>query len=96
MLRGILPILTVPLVVIHFVILYFWIFDWRKLNTQVGLINWGVSIVLGIFIYFVYRKLDNNKKNMVMSRTILISSTGMVIFLGVVALGIACITSSMP
>jgi hypothetical protein len=96
MLRSILVIITIPLVVIHFAILYFWVFDWRKLVTQVGLISWIGSIILGILVYFAYRKFIINQKFTVVSRKVLFSSTLMTIVLGVLALVIEAITSTMP
>jgi hypothetical protein len=96
MLRSILVIITIPLVVTHFAILYFWVFDWRKLATQVGLISWIGSIILGILVYFAYRKFIKNQKFTVVSRKVLFSSTLMTIVLGVLALVIEAITSSMP
>lgn len=95
-LRSILVIITIPLVAIHLAILYFWVFDWRKLVTQVGLISWIVSIILGILVYFAYRKFIRNKKFTIVSRKVLFSSTLMAIILGVLALVIEAITSSMP
>lgn len=96
MLRLILVIITLPLVAIHFAILYFWVFDWRKLVTQVGLISWIFSIILGIFVYFAYRKFIKNQKFTVVSRKVLFSSTLMTIVLGVLTLVIEVITRSMP
>ncbi|OEF99272.1 hypothetical protein BHF71_09345 [Vulcanibacillus modesticaldus] len=96
MLRSILVIITIPLVIIHFTILYFWVFDWRKLVTQVGLISWISSIILGIIVYFAYRESIRNQKFTVVSRKILFSSTLMTIVLGVLALVIEAITKSMP
>jgi hypothetical protein len=96
MLRSILVIITIPLVVIHFAILYFWVLDWKKLVTKVGLISWIGSIILGILVYFAYRKFIRNQKFTVVSRKVLFSSTLMTIVLGVLALVIEAITSSMP
>jgi hypothetical protein len=96
MLRSILVIITIPLVVIHFAILYFWVFDWQKLVTQVGLISWIGSIILGILVYFAYRKFIRNQEFTVVSRKVLFSSTLMTIVLGVLALVIEAITSTMP
>ncbi|MBA2875105.1 hypothetical protein HNR31_001878 [Anoxybacillus caldiproteolyticus] len=96
MLRSIWVIITIPLVVIHFAILYFWVFDWRKLVTQVGLISWIGSIILGTLVYFAYRKFIRNQKFTVISRKVLFSSTLMTIVLGVLALIIEAIARSMP
>jgi len=96
MLRLILIIITIPLVVIHFAILYFWVFDWRKLVTQVGLISWIFSIILGILVYFAYRKFIGNQKFTFVNRKVLFSSTLMTIVLGVLTLVIEVITRSMP
>jgi hypothetical protein len=53
-LMTILTLITIFLVIIHFAILYFWIFDWRQLVTPVGFIDgldqlyWGSLSILHI------------------------------------------------
>lgn len=96
MLKSILTLITILLVIIHFAILYFWIFDWQQLVTQVGLISWIGSIILGILVYFVYYMFIRSQKFTVVSRRVLFSSTLMIIILGVLALVIESITRSMP
>lgn len=96
MLRVVLASVTVTLVVIHFIILYLWIFDWRKLVTQIGVFSWISLIILSIMIYFVYRKLFHNQKFAVIYRRVLFSSTLMIIVLAVLMLVIESITNSMP
>lgn len=49
--RIILPSITLLLVICHITILYFWVFDWKKLITNYGLIIWIGSTFLGILIY---------------------------------------------
>lgn len=95
-LKSILTLITILLVIIHFAILYFWIFDWQQLVTQVGLISWIGSIILGILVYFVYYMFIRSQKFTVVSRRVLFSSTLMIIILGVLALVIESITRSMP
>lgn len=96
MLRVVLASVTVTLVVIHFIILYLWIFDWRKLVPQIGVFSWISLIILSIMIYFVYRKLFHNQKFAVIYRRVLFSSTLMIIVLAVLMLVIESITNSMP
>lgn len=45
MLKKRLAIISLPLVIVHLIILYFWIGDWKKLVTEIGLINWIGSII---------------------------------------------------
>ena len=96
MLKIILTIIAIPLVIIHLFILYFWIFDWRQLVTEVGLSSWIGSIILGILIYFIYRKFVQSDKLATLSRKLIFSSTLMTIILGIFALVIEFITNSMP
>ncbi|WP_404430806.1 hypothetical protein [Sutcliffiella horikoshii] len=90
----IIRIITMPLVVGHLLIAYFWIFDWEKLTTDVGLISWIGSIILGIFIFIINRKSITSEKNL--SQKIISVTTFMTILLGIFALMIEFITSSMP
>lgn len=62
--KKLLAIISVPLVIVHLIILYFWIVDWKKLATEIGLISWIGSIILGIIVYFAYRKLSYQKKDL--------------------------------
>ncbi|WP_379969519.1 hypothetical protein [Ectobacillus sp. sgz5001026] len=96
MVKLILTLLTIPLIIIHFSILYFWIFDWKRLVTEVGLIYWIGSIVVGILLYIVYRKWITNGIVITINRRILCSTTVMTIVLGILALMIESIVRSMP
>jgi len=95
-LRNTLKTLSIPLILVHLLILYFWIFDWEKLVTQVGLITWVISIVLGIFIYFIYLKLSLKDKKSIVNKRIVLCSTLLTIVLAMGALLIEFFTSSMP
>ncbi|MEA3318592.1 MAG: hypothetical protein U9Q88_01100 [Bacillota bacterium] len=91
---SILRIITIPLIVVHLSILYLWIFDWEKLVTEVGLISWISSIIIGVVIIIINRKSMTSDQKL--SKKILATSTFMTILLGVFALVIEVITSSMP
>jgi len=95
-LRNTLKILSIPLILVQLLILYFWIFDWEKLVTQIGLITWVISIVLGIFIYFIYLKLSLKDKKSIVNKRIVLCSTLLTIVLAMGALLIEFFTSSMP
>ncbi|MEC1070865.1 hypothetical protein [Priestia megaterium] len=94
--RNTLKTLSIPLILVQLLILYFWIFDWEKLVTQIGLITWIVSIVLGIVIYFIYLKLSLKDKKSIVNRRIVLCSTLLTIVLAMGALLIEFVTSSMP
>lgn len=96
MLRNTLKILSIPLILVQLLILYFWIFDWEKLVTQIGLITWIVSIVLGIVIYLLYLKLSLKDKSNIASKRVVLCSTLLTIALAMGALLIEFVTSSMP
>ncbi|SDM67689.1 hypothetical protein [Sediminibacillus halophilus] len=89
-------IITISLVVVHFIILYFWMVDWEKLVTEIGLICWIGSIVLGVIAFLVYRKLNLSDKSIMVIKRVIFSSTLMTIFLGALAIFIELTTSSMP
>lgn len=92
--ERILRIITIPLVVVHLLIAYFWIFDWEKLTTDVGLISWILSIILGVFVFILNRK--SKTADQYLSKKIVVATTFLTILLGVFALMIEFITSSMP
>ncbi|MCU9611942.1 hypothetical protein OEV98_00030 [Caldibacillus lycopersici] len=96
MAKRLLTITSILLVVVHLLILYFWIFDWQKLVTEVGLISWIGSILFGIIIYLVYRKLVITEIGTLISKRIVFATTLMTIILGFFALIIEFITHSMP
>ncbi|WP_394542788.1 hypothetical protein [Priestia aryabhattai] len=94
--RNTLKILSIPLILVQLLILYFWIFDWEKLVTQIGLITWIVSIILGIVVYFIYLKLSLKDKKSIVNKRIVLCSTLLTIVLAMGALLIEFVTSSMP
>lgn len=96
MLKKLLLIISVPLVIVHLIILYFWIVDWEKLVTEIGLLSWVGSILLGIIVYFVYWKLNHLEKEVLVTKRIVFSSTLMTVFLSFVTILIEFVTSSMP
>lgn len=96
MLKKLLAIISVPLVIVHLIILYLWIVDWEKLITEKAIISWISSILLGVLIYFSYRRLNRSEKGILVTSRIVFSSTAMTIFLGIIAIIIEIITSSMP
>ncbi|MGD6790250.1 hypothetical protein ACQCT3_10310 [Sutcliffiella horikoshii] len=87
-------VIAMPLIVVHLLIAYFWIFNWEKLTTDVGLISWIGSIILGLVIFTINRK--SKTSNQKLSYKIVTATTFMTILLGVFALMIEFITSSMP
>ena len=96
MLKNLLLIISVPLVIVHLIILYFWIVDWEKLVTEIGLLSWIGSILLGIIVYFAHWKLNHSEKEVLVTKRIVFSSTLMTIFLSFLAITIEFVTSSMP
>lgn len=92
--ERIIRIITVPLVVVHLLMAYFWIFDWEKLTTDVGLISWIGSIILGVVIFIINRK--SEKFDQKLSYKVVTATTFITILLGVFAVMIEVITSSMP
>ncbi|HFJ9501365.1 TPA: hypothetical protein ACGW22_005083 [Bacillus paranthracis] len=94
--KKLLAIISVPLVVIHFFILYLWIFNYEKLVTGIGVIIWISSILLGLSIYFLYHKLNIKEKSIIISGNVVFSSTLMTIILGLFALIIMFTVSTMP
>ncbi|MCJ7992504.1 hypothetical protein MUB15_31125 [Priestia sp. OVS21] len=94
--RNTLKILSIPLILVQLLILYFWIFEWEKLVTQIGLITWIVSIILGIVVYFIYLKLSLKDKKSIVNKRIVLCSTLLTIVLAMGALLIEFVTSSMP
>ncbi len=87
-------VIAMFLVVVHLLIAYFWIFDWEKLTTDVGLISWIGSIILGLVIFNINRKSKTSDQKL--SYKIVSVTTFMTILLGIFALMIEFITSSMP
>lgn len=85
--RFLLRTFTFITALVHLIILYFWIFDWTKLVTNVGLSVWGGSILLGAMFYYIGRG---------KSKRIILLTTLLTIFLAAMALFIEMITSSMP
>lgn len=71
-------------------------FNYEKLVTEIGLIIWIGSIFLGLSIYFLYRKLNIKEKSIIVSKKLIFASTLMIVILGLFALIIMFIVSSMP
>ena len=94
--KRLLAITSIPLIAFHLVILYFWIVDWEKLVTAVGLSSWIGSILLGVVSYLGYRKLVITEKGILAIKRIVFATTVMTVLLGVLALIIEFTTSSMP
>lgn len=90
-----LKLFSLLLIISHMIILYFWLFDWEVLNTDIGIIGWLISILIGIGLYFYSRKSDETETSPILKK-ILIVSTGFTAFLAVLALLITIITDSMP
>jgi hypothetical protein len=87
--------LEFSIIAVHLIMMYFWIFDWEKLITPIGLAGWGGSIIVGFMVYSFYAARER-KKSIKLQRHILIGSTMMTVCLAVLALIIEWITSSMP
>lgn len=96
MVKNLLTFLSMLIVVVHLLIIYFWIFDWEKLVTKIGLISWIGSILLGVIIYLLYQKLVITEKGIVVNKRIVFRTTIITVLLGVFSLIIEFITSSMP
>ncbi|MDF9478956.1 hypothetical protein P5770_19790 [Bacillus cereus] len=94
--KKLLIITSFPIMVIHLFILYFWIFNFEILVTEIGLIIWIGSILLGLSIYFLSRKLNIKEKSIIVSKMLILASTLMTVLLGLFALIIMFIVSSMP
>ncbi|MCM3567699.1 hypothetical protein [Neobacillus mesonae] len=91
-----LIIISVPIVMLHLSIFYFWIFDWKKLMTEVGLIGWAGSILIGIIFYSIARNMSITPRSLLVSKGIVLGTTFMTILLALFTLIIEFITSSMP
>lgn len=92
--ERIMRVVTMLLIVVHLLLAYFWIFDWEKLTTDVGLISWIGSVILGVIVFIINRKSKTSDQQL--SKKIVAITTFMTILLGVFALMIEFITSSMP
>ncbi|NUK31321.1 hypothetical protein HT574_14820 [Parageobacillus sp. VR-IP] len=95
MLKIMEPLITFSIIAVHLIIMYFWIFDWEKLITPIGLAGWGGSIIAGFMAYAFYAAKER-RKYIQLQRHILIGSTVITVCLAVLALIIEWITSSMP
>lgn len=91
MLNQVMRVISIPLILLQLVIIYFWIFNWEVLITSLGLVGWILSIVGGFIVYFLIKK----KKITPISK-ILLGSTIFTALLAVLALLIEFATSSMP
>ncbi|MFD2638699.1 hypothetical protein [Piscibacillus salipiscarius] len=79
--------LSIFVMLVQLVIIYFWIFDWTKLVTTIGLSFWGGAIILGVtFYYFGKGKM----------KRLILFTTLITIFFAAVAIFIELATSSMP
>ncbi|TFB14150.1 hypothetical protein E3U55_14655 [Filobacillus milosensis] len=96
MLKIALTLVSIPLIITHLFILYFWIFDWRQLVTDVGLIVWVGSIKFGILLYLVFRIYIKTEKITILNQKLIFATTFLTILLAFFALIIEFITSSMP
>ncbi|WP_088292122.1 hypothetical protein [Bacillus mycoides] len=84
------------LLVCHMIILYFWIFDWKKITTPYGLFIWIGSTIFGFLLYYHFKNQKSNRKLLIGSSLLLIVSSSFMILLGVVTGVIFIIVSSMP
>ncbi|EJP99554.1 hypothetical protein [Bacillus cereus] len=87
---------TCLLLFCHVIILYFWIFDWKKITTSYGLFIWIGSTICGCLLYYHFKNQKSNRKILIGSSLLLIVSSSFMIFLGVVTGVIFIIVSSMP
>lgn len=94
--KSFLTFISIILVAVHLVILYFWLFDWEKLVTEIGLISWIGSIFFGVIVYLVFRKKAIIERGLIVSKRLVLATTITTILLGVSAIIIEFITSSMP
>ncbi|MFF1992039.1 MULTISPECIES: hypothetical protein [Bacillus cereus group] len=84
------------LLVCHMIILYFWIFDWKKITTPYGLFIWIGSTICGFLLYYHFKNQKSNKKILIGSSLLLIASSSFMIFLGIITSIIFVTVSSMP
>ncbi|WP_102691580.1 hypothetical protein [Rummeliibacillus pycnus] len=96
MVKRLLVITSIPLVIVHMLILYFWIFDWEKLVTKVGLVIWIGSILLGVIFNLIFRKLVTTENGIIVSNRIVFATTLLTVLSGFFALIIESLTRSMP
>lgn len=93
--RITLTFFSIPLIIIHLVILYLWIINWQHLYTYVGLVSWTSSILGGLLLSLAFRKWIKDRKRFIV-QNILLVTTLMMIGLVVLSLIIESIVSSMP
>lgn len=96
MAKKLLAIISIPLVIVHLFIVYFWIFNWQKLVTKVGLMSWIGSIFCGAIICLLYRNFVITEKVILVSKRMVFATTFITVILAILALLIEFITSSMP
>lgn len=84
------------LLVCHMIILYFWIFDWKKITTPYGLAIWIVSTVCGFLLYYHFKHQNSNKIVLISSSLLLIVSSSFMTFLGIITSIIFVTVSTMP
>ncbi|MGG0260418.1 hypothetical protein ABEY48_07250 [Bacillus mycoides] len=87
---------TCLLLFCHVIILYFWIFDWKKITTSYGLFIWIGSTICGCLLYYHFKNQKSNRKILIGSSLLLIVSSSFMIFLGVVTGVSFIVVSSMP
>ncbi|MBS9802600.1 hypothetical protein PDK32_12630 [Bacillus cereus] len=84
---------TVLLLTCHIVLVYFWIFDWKKITTPYGLTIWIISTICGLLLYYHFKSQKSNKVILIASSLLLIISSSFMILLGIVT-GIIFVTVS--
>lgn len=85
MAKRLVTILSISLSMLHMILIYLWLIDWKTFASEVGFISWLSSILLGLIALSVYRKTDLKKERPFPNRLVK-SSTSMVAAIGIVAL----------
>ncbi|MFP7487244.1 hypothetical protein SFC65_24105 [Priestia filamentosa] len=94
--KSLVSIISVPLIVVHLFILYFWLAEWERLATKQGIFVWESSIILGVLIFLIYQgRVITEKVVLIIKRTVL-GTTLMVTVLAILAFMITFAVDAMP
>lgn len=94
--KIIMTLFTTLLMIIQIGVLYFWLFDWKDLYTELGLLCWNGSILAGTVICIVYFTLLKKGAFSSILKKLVLSSTVMVIVLYLASFVIDFAANSMP
>ncbi|KYG27337.1 hypothetical protein [Priestia endophytica] len=91
--KKMLKPISILLFIIHFFILYLWLFEWEKLYTAPWLWGWGISTLVGGVIYFTYYKKSTDH---MVYKKLLLSSTFTMVAIAVLSFLVDSTVDSMP